>query len=234
MMILKDKVNNIPPSLNQLLLKSDADYHQSLSMLPIFNSQTTGAWNDNQRKYFAAVFYHLRGHFINFMWYVANFSSDELTKAVIMNNIHEELGLGNRFSHERLYERFANECGVNIHEEIVSEDHYLPFARDFNKSHLQWLSLHDEDERVAAFAAYERLDNMDYPHLVSLANSFNLSQQAMTFFNVHVHVDHFDSTLKLIIPIWKKSPEKLIQSFEYIFSHQYQMWSNLSEVVCNH
>ncbi|VEG90377.1 iron-containing redox enzyme family protein [Legionella spiritensis] len=227
----KNPVINIPASLSQFLSKADADYKKSLASIPLFNPQKTRTWNHDQKKYFAAVFYHLRGHFINFMWYVANFSSNEQTKQIIINNIHEELGIGTRFSHELLYERFATQCGVDIHSEIVSETHYTPFAREFNKSHLQWLTCHDEDERIAAFAAYERLDNLDYPDLLELARSLSLPQSALTFFNVHVYVEHFDSTIELLLPIWHDTPEKLKSAFDFIYSHQYKMWRNLSDSV---
>lgn len=227
----KNKALDITVSLKHFLQELDDNYRSKLSLLPIFDPEQTATWNKEQKKYFAAVFYHLRGHFINFMWYIANFSANEQTKKVVMNNIHEELGLGSQFSHERLYERFANECGVNIHDEIVTEEHYLPFAKEFNKTHLKWLSLHDYDERIAAFAAYERLDNLDYRCLVELAKSLRLSQQAMTFFNVHVHVHHFDSALELILPIWQNAPEKMTLSFDFIFSHQYRMWENLSATI---
>lgn len=221
----------IPESLNRFLSQSDRDYRKSLTSIPLFDSQKTSAWNNEQKKYFACIFYHLRGHFINFVWYIANFSSDEHTKTLLIKNIHEELGIGKRFSHEVLYERFAKEFGADIHDEIINETHYLPFAKEFNKSHLKWLSQHENEDRLAAFAAYERLDNLDYPHLVKMAESIELSQHAMTFFNVHTHVEHFDSTLELIIPVWEKTPDKIIQSFHFIYSHQYKMWRDLSDEV---
>lgn len=229
--MLENMITNTPTTLSHFLLKSDLDYRKSVTSIPLFDPQMTGAWNERQKQYFASIFYHLRGHFINFAWYIANFSSNEHTKKIILNNIQEELGLGNRFSHEALYERFAIECNVDIHDEIINETNYLPFAKEFNKSHLKWISVHGHEERLAAFAAYERLDNLDYPHLLEMAKSLNLSQHAMTFFNVHVHVDHFDSILELILPIWEKTPVKIINSFNFIYSHQYKMWCDLSNFV---
>ena len=222
---------NIPESLNNFLHQIDLKYGKSLRSISLFSPQSTSTWNNDQKKYFAAIFYHLRGHFINFVWYIANFSSDERIKAVIIKNIQEEIGLGNRFSHEMLYERFANECGIDIHDEIINQTNYLPFAKEFNKSHLKWLSDNAGEDRLCAFAAYERLDNVDYPHLVELAKSINLSQHSMTFFNVHTGVDHFDSTLELILPIWEKSPDKIINSFNFIYTHQHQMWKQFSDHI---
>ncbi|KTC96069.1 iron-containing redox enzyme family protein [Legionella erythra] len=221
----------IPASLQAFLAHSDSMYRASLDTIPLFDADQTQHWTRQQKQYFAATFYHLRGHFINFMWYMANFSSNEHIKLAILNNIHEEIGTGTRFSHEMLYDRFATECQVNIHEEMLSETFYLPFAREFNKKHLQWLTSHSEEERIAAFAAYERLDNLDYPLLVNLAKSLQISQQGMAFFNVHVHVTHFDSVLDLLLPLWEAEQHKVKAAFEFIYTHQRQMWSNLSHTI---
>lgn len=225
-------ITDVSESLHHFLHQVDLEYQQSLASIPLFKPQNTGAWNKEQKKTFASVFYHLRGHFINFIWYIANFSKSEQIKKIILDNIHEELGVGACFSHEMLYERFAKECDVNIHDEIINETNYVPFARNFNKSHMQWLSIHDEDERISAFAAYERLDNLDYPHLEKLADSIHLTPHAKTFFRVHTHVTHFDSTLDLILPLWEKNPDKVVKSFDYIYTHQQQMWNNLSHYMC--
>lgn len=224
-------VLNIPSTFRQFLCQADADYRQNLVSLALFNREKTVKWTHEQKKYFAAIFYHIRGHFINFMWYLANFAPDEQTKSIVMQNIHEELGQSSKFSHEKLYERFATECGVNIHDEIVNETHYLPFAQRFNKEHLRWLTEHDADERLAAFAAYERLDNIDYPYLTEFANSLEVSQHALTFFRVHTQVEHFESTIEQLLPIWQASNTKVKESFNFIYSHQYQMWQQLSDTV---
>jgi hypothetical protein len=222
---------NIRSSLNDFLGALDLNYHTSILSIPLFNSLYTTAWSKHQKRYFAATFYHLRGHFINFAWYIANFSADEQTKAVILANIHDELGFDKRSSHEMLYERFAIDCNVNIHDEIVNETHYQPFAKDFNKAHLKWLSMHDDEERLAAFSAYERLDNLDYPCLTQMVESLALSPQALVFFKVHIQVKHFDSTTELLLPVWQKNPEKIIEAFNFIYTHQYEMWSNLSQKI---
>lgn len=218
-------------SLDDFIQQLDSSYKTQVLQIPLFNPQQTALWDSEQKKHFAAVFYHLRGHFINFIWYIANFCNNSAVKSVLLDNIHEEIGIESRFSHEYLYERFARECHVDIHDEIVNENNYLPFAKAFNKAHLGWLAQHDADQQLAAFAAYERLDNIDYPHLVTMAQSLKLSSQALGFFNVHVHVEHFDSTRDLIQPIWEQSPERLIEAFQFIYDHQYRMWQNLSDTV---
>lgn len=224
-------ITDLPESLSQFLHQVDLEYRHTVASIPIFDPHKTCAWTKEHKKNFASVFYHLRGHFINFMWYIANFTSNELTKKIVLDNIHEELGTGSCFSHEMLYERFAKECGVDIHDEIVNDTHYLPFAKNFNKSHLNWLAAHDEDERICAFAAYERLDNIDYPYLVKMVDSIDLTEHAKTFFRVHTHVTHFDSTINLILPIWEKTPDKIIKGVNFIYTHQQQMWNTLSNHI---
>nr|WP_278043936.1 iron-containing redox enzyme family protein [Legionella nagasakiensis] len=191
----------------------------------------TSTWDDNRKKYFAAVFYHLRGYFIDFMWYVANFTEDEEIKDIILQNIQEELGTKSRTSHEKLYAQFAEECGVNIHDEIVNKTHYLPFAKEFNQEHLRWLTQHDKHSHLAAFSAYERLDNIDYPLLTEFAYSLDLSEKAMKFFKVHVYVKHFESTQDHLIDIWQTSPKTVREAFNFIYSHQLNMWQTLSNAI---
>lgn len=226
-----ERMLTIPSEFEQYLSKMDNDYRQQLMALDLFNPEKTAAWTPLQKTYFASVFYHIRGHFIDFMWYVSNFTTDKQIKKIILENIKEELGVDNKISHEKLYENFAIECGVNIKEELVHQKSYLPFAKEFNKGHLCWLTQHDTEEQFAAFSAYERLDNIDYSYLLKLVSTLGLSSKALTFFKVHVYVEHFDSTLEKLLPIWKISPQKVKESLNFIYSHQYKMWRELSDGV---
>lgn len=218
-------------TLTEFLNNSDTHYLNSIKSLSLFQGDQTSAWTVEQKKHFAAVFYHLRGHFINFAWYVGNFCTNNEFKKTIISNLEEELGLNQPGSHEFLYQQFAQQCGVDIQDEIINETHYFPCAKEYNKGHLKWLSHHDEEERLAAFAAYERLDNLDYPCLAAMASTLNLPAPALTFFKVHINVSHFDATLELLKPLWNKQPEKIIKAFEFIYSTQAQMWSMLSQQI---
>ena len=84
----------IPASLSEFLHSTDLEYQQSLSLIPLFNPEVTKLWSKEQKRIFASILYHLRGHFINFGWYIANFCHEDTTKQIILNNIQEELGLG--------------------------------------------------------------------------------------------------------------------------------------------
>ena len=225
------KHKNIPDSLSCFLNQTDREYIEAASALPLFDIGKTAQWSAFQKTSFAAIFYHIRGHFINFMWYMANFSTDSGTKELILDNISEELGTENKFSHESLYQRFALECGVDINQEILDEQHYLDFVKKFNKGHIQWLSAHDSDDHIAAFSAYERLDNIDYPFLTELASSIGISSSGMTFFRVHMQAEHFSAALKQLVPVWESTPDKVKQAFHFINSHQLNMWKQLSETI---
>ncbi len=218
-------------TFSQFLAQADDEYRKKLSTIPLFNAVKTATWDANQKRMFAAIFYHLRGHFINFMWFIANFSADSLSKSIILDNINEEFGTENRLSHEQLYANFAEEYGVDIHDEIVNETHYLPFARRFNKGHLAWLAAHDAEAQIAAFAAYERLDNIDYIYLSECALSIKTSPKGMMFFKVHTHVEHFSSVLEKLEPIWKLRSDKIKEAFAFIYSHQIEMWQTLSDEI---
>ncbi len=185
--------------------------------------------SDKQR--FASVFYHIRGYFIGFMWYIANFTDNEEVKTIIVDNIREELGTNNRVSHEQLYAEFANCCGVDVQDEIINKTNYLPFVKQYNKDHIVWLQAHNNNCRLAAFAAYERLDNIDYEYLYKLSEAMKLSKSAKTFFKVHTLVEHFEPTITLLEKKWVENPNEVKEAFDFIYSHQLNMWQQLSNYL---
>lgn len=68
-------------------------------------------------------------------------------------------------------------AGVDLTYELLEETSYLSFA-------------------LAAFAAIERLDNVDYLNLRHIAESLGATGKTLTFFNVHitaVTADHFEA-----------------------------------------
>lgn len=221
----------ISTDFKQFLEPLDSQYQEKLKSLALFDASIASGWTTAQKKTFATVFYHIRGYFIDFMWFVANHSSNYAVKTTVLENIAEELGGPNQCSHEQLYSDFAKEWGVNIQDEFIFKANYPDFAKEFNHTHLLWLKDASEDERFAAFAAYERLDNLDYPLLYKLMTHFNLPLKAVKFFKVHSYVEHFDATLPLIEPLWKKSPEKVKRAFDFIYLHQEKMWRTFSSFI---
>lgn len=208
----------------------DKEYKEQLRTIPLFKKQISQHWSALQKQKFAKVFYHLRGHFSEFLWLMGNFAPNIETKNVILKNISEEFGEA-RLSHEQLYFDFSVALQADIQQEIVTEENYTEFARKFNKGHIQWLLEHSWNEKQAAFSAYERLDNIDYPHLLRLATSFNLPKKALLFFEVHTKVEHFDVTEPFLKAIWDKDPQSIFNGFSFIYSHQLKMWHNLSNTI---
>lgn len=232
----KDLLNDqfeINNSLSNYLNGWDNNYKNKIKEISLFNPEKTAKWSLRQREYFVKLFYHVRGHFHSFLWFMGNIAPDKKAKHMIVQNIMEEFG-EDGFSHERLYCEFAKSLSVDLSNEVTKHEFYLPFIQEFNKGHLEWLQKHDWSDCLSAFSAYERLDNIDYISLLKLAKSFGTSKLGLTFFQVHIHVKHFDNTLSLLSEIWKSKPEKVKDGFGFIQNHQVNMWEKLSENVFNY
>jgi hypothetical protein len=132
-----------------------------------------------------------------------------------------------------MYFVFAESLGVDISNEFISEKNYIEFARTFNHEHLKWLHDHDADARLSAFAAYEKLDNLDYSNLLELVKTIGVSKPGQIFFKVHSLVEHFSPTIERLEEIWQASPQKVIDAFEFIGNHQLKMWRALSDQIFN-
>lgn len=209
------------------LKERDRVYTQNVSKLWLFSDKAGLTFSELQKKRFAQVFYHIRGHFHDFLWYLLNFAPNAKTKKLILDNINEEAG-EDRLSHEQLYGRFAAPLGVDIHDEFINKTHSLPFVTKFNHAHLQWLNQHDWPHRLSAYSAYERLDNIDYQSLLALAKRMGIPKEGLTFFEVHAKVTHFEPTLASICDIWRNDPTAVKKAFHFIYQTQLTVWTDLS------
>lgn len=216
--------------LNDFIKYLDSEYKEKVRSISLFDTDKTKTWSILQKQYFCKVFYHLRGHFHDFLWLMGNYAPNEAAKNIFLKNIGEEFGESRR-SHEQLYINFATALNVDIPDEIIKEKHYTKFARSFNKGHIQWLLEHNWNEKLSAFAAYERLDNVDYPQLLKLANSFSLDDQALLFFEVHTKVEHYEAAEGLLNEIWATEPQSVKNGFTFIYNHQIIMWEHLLQAV---
>ena len=216
--------------LEDCLLSMDDEYQTQVSLLPLFQEEATRGLTAEKKRQLAGVLYHIRGHFHDFLWYLANFAPDSKSKQMILRNISEELG-GNRMSHEAMYGVFASEFGIDIHQEIIDGEHDLDFVKSFNKEHMIWLASHDWCGRLSAFSAYERLDNIDYINLYRMAEAIGTSAEGLVFFDVHREVTHFQSTLKILKDSWLNQSESVLNGFRFIYQHQLEMWSDLSKLI---
>ena len=169
--ILLKPESDVYHSLDSYLTEWDENYARDVSKISLFDPKRTAQWTTTQQKHFVKTFYHVRGHFHCFLWFMGNFAPDEAGKNMILKNIIDELG-GRALSHEKLYHIFAERLGVEIMPEMLEQKTYLPFIQEFNKGHLRWLSNKDWSTKVSAFAALERLDNVDYLNARAIAESF--------------------------------------------------------------
>ncbi len=216
--------------LNTFLMTWDKDYENRAKSIGIFNSALTQHWTKAQQAYFAKVFYHARGHFHDFLWYLGNHTDRKIVKDMVLKNIAEEMN-GSARSHEQLYEDFAECVGANLEREYVEEETYLDCIKEFNKGHLKWLQSHNDDSRISAFSAYERLDNLDYVALLGLVRSLKVPPQGQLFYKIHTRVQHFETTADELKLIWNNNPQTVKNSFNFIGQHQIKMWNDLSESV---
>lgn len=219
--------------IQQFLKHWNQDYTKRIDEIALFNPDKNARLSVCQKSYFIRAFYHVRGHFNDFLWYMGNHAPDEFSKNAFIGNIREEFG-GKLHSHEQLYYRFAEFFDVDIKQEIIEKATYEPYIRQFNHGHLKWLHENDWPRNFAAFSAYEFLDNIDYKRLSSLALNMGCSKRSMGFFIVHVHAEHFEPLYKSLIGLWQQSPETIREGFDFICNHQINMWKTLSDRVFEH
>jgi hypothetical protein len=212
-------------------LKSwEKQYNDKNKSIDLFDRKKTKNLTKEQKRFFANAFYHARGHFYRFLWYIGSYAQNEAEKQVVLDNIKEEFG-GSLDSHEQLYIEFAKALGGDVNDEIITERTNLPFIKEFNKAHVDWLMTHDWDSKWAAFSAYERLDNVDYENLYLLAESFGLKGKPLVFFEVHREVEHYEHASHLLQKIWDNNPESVKAAFKFIGENQIHLWEELSDAV---
>lgn len=216
-------------SLDTFVAEWLQNYKEGVEAIDLFNPERAETLSLQQRAFFAKAFYHARGHFHDFLWFVGNHTSHEV-KQLILDNVAEEFG-GEGRSHEQFYYEFAAALGVDLTDEVVNETTHLPFVQEYNRTHLRWLASHDADSLLAAFSAYEKLDNPDYNNLYALGKSFNLGNRGLIFFDVHRHVEHYEATMNFLNQVWETSPKKVMEAFEFVGRHQMNMWQQLSDAV---
>ena len=225
--------------LQNFLQSWDPNYDRTAQATALFDQTKPLEWTPGQKKFFARTLYHSRGHFYKFLWYLGSKSPSKACKEVILDNIRDEFGIGadgvSRSSHEQLYWHFAEAVGLDtdaiIREEILGEATNLPFIREFNQGHLEYILTRPWDDVWAAFSAYERLDNLDYENLYRLAVRLGVSGKALVFHEVHREVEHYEAATPLLQDIWERNPDAVRTGFEFIADHQLKMWRQMSDAV---
>lgn len=209
-----------------------ASYEDRMKQLPLFNYESVHSWSLLQKQKFVRIFYHARGHFHDFLWYLGNHSEDSFVKELVLKNIAEEFNYSSR-SHEQMYFDFAKNLEVDVSDEFVNQINYPDSIKAFNKGHVSWLKNNDHNSRLAAFSAYEKLDNVDYMSLLKLAEVLGATRRGLVFFKVHAKVEHFQTTENYLKEIWIRDKDKVVNAFSFIAAHQLKMWSSIHDEVFN-
>jgi len=223
-------------SLDNFIRNWDQQYKAAQSEIRILNPFLAGMLNKNRQGYFAKTFWHARGHFGDFLWLLASHAPDFESKKIILSNIEDELGANDpaNDAHEQLYIRFANAVGAEVRRSWVDDKYYLPEIRRYNKGHLDFLLNHNWNTSMAAFSAFELLDNHDYDALDKVAKSFGLDEKERQYFIVHKDSDHFGEVSQGLEQRWQNDHHQVLVAFQFIGSHQLKMWKDLSEAVFNY
>jgi hypothetical protein len=223
----------LPLSMQNFLTEWDTQYKKSISEVPLFNTTPNTVWSPEKKQFFCKLFYHARGHLSDFLWYLGNIAPNLECKELILYNYREEFG-GYSPSHETLYFYFTQDMGVPSPEEVTNPLYYLPFLKKFNADHVKFLKKNTWESCLGAYAAYERLDNLDYANFLTLAKNLQASSKGLLFFKVHSEVEHFTATTVLLVKAWEKNEEQVKQAFHFIAKHQSAMWEKFSEMMTNY
>jgi hypothetical protein len=201
-------------------------YSDEVKKLPLFAKDFASCLTPEQKKLFIKIFYHARGKFHDFLWYVGSNTQNAKVKKVVLQNISEEFN-GSAASHEEMYMHFANQFNVDLTKEFFENKYYIKSIREFNDNHISYLVSNDDNHRIAALSAYEKLDNIDYPFLLEFASQIGAKGKALIFFKVHALVEHFEATKETLESVWEKDAVAVKKSFEFITSNQLFLWNSL-------
>jgi Iron-containing redox enzyme len=214
-------------TLQQFIEIKTADYQTKAQNLILFQPEFAQNLTLEQKQKFALTFYHIRGKFYKFLWYLGSFAPTKQYKQVVIDNLWEEFG--QTISHEQWYYKFASEFGVDCKREILEEKYNYQWVKDYNEEHIRFILTKPFEQVWSIFGAYEALDNIDYDNLYKLAQNLSSTKQGLVFFDIHRRAGHFETISPLLQTIWDKDPESVKLGFEFIFEHQLQMWQNLGD-----
>jgi len=222
-----DKKQAEKMTLEQFLPDWSDQYTAKVSLLPLFNPIE---WTKERREVFVRMFYDGGGHFDRLLFLIGSRATDERLKNVVLDKIKDEFG-GSKNSYEELYLEFALSQGFDVSRQILNPDS----CHDFSHGHLVvWFGKHDADHRLAATAACQMLDNVDYQNLERVAVGMGATGRALVFFEVRRNVPHFGALRPLLAEVWESSPESVKAGFDFIGEQQIELWRKLGEEILRH
>jgi hypothetical protein len=229
--VIDINLNDPSKSLNQFLKDWDNRYNDAIKGIDLFKEDFVKSWSVEQKRLFVSVFYHLRGHFAEFLWYMGSFAPNKSAKELIIGNIVDEFNY-NGMSHDQLFLHFASMFDLDLTYELLDNKYYLPFARSYIEGQLRWLRDNNWESRLAGFAAIERLDNVDYLNYKTVAENMGATGSYLTFFNVHINADHFESILNNhLLDLWINSKDTIVNVFQFILEYQINMLQEFSDII---
>lgn len=218
--------------LSLFLQEWDQAYNEKQQMNPLFQERAANEWSEPQKQEYVGALYHIRGHFHELLWEMGVTAPNSEFKEMIMDNIRDEFG-GSGLSHEQMYFLFAERFGLNLQNELLDNKYYYPFVQEYQKTVLSWFKSQKWDSKFAAFCAIERLDNVDYVNLKTVAMGLGgLSAKELAFFVIHINVVHFGKDMQeRLAEIWNRDSTIVKEAFEVVFNVQTGIWRNLHEHV---
>jgi pyrroloquinoline quinone (PQQ) biosynthesis protein C len=223
--------------LNSFISEWEEEYTKQINKILLFNSKTE--LNSSQKESFVRYFYHIRGHFNQLLFVFADCLPKEVkgesVRKSILENLEAELGnLAGFDTHNNYYYNFAKSVCIRdlaVTEEI-EEISYLNWIKDYNKEHKRFCYANSYSAVFGAMYAYEFLDNIDYNILYSFVSDKYVNAD-LKFFEVHKGASHAEMVEKDLSPLLinQNDLESIQQGFQFIGSHQLQMWQNLSKEI---
>jgi Iron-containing redox enzyme len=216
-------------TLQHFTQQKTIEYQAKASSMTLFQPNFAKNLTPEQKQKFVLSFYHIRGKFYKFLWYLGSLAPNKEYKQVVIDNLWEEFG--QTISHEQWYYKFADEFGVDCKQGILEERHNSQWIANYNEEHVRFILTRPFEQVWAIFGAYESLDNIDYNNLYELAQNLGSTKPGLVFFEIHRRAGHFETVSPLLQQIWDKDPQAVMTGFEFIFQHQLQMWERLGEEI---
>lgn len=238
-------------SRNTLTLDAFVDdwtegYRREQQTLQMFNPKITAQFTYQSQCRFFSIFDELRWHFTGLLGYLAGMAPNKAYRDVLHRNWCEENGAGTRakaWSHDELYRISAAAVGLDLFQDRSErwvKKAQRPYTKEFNERFFGWTLWQVDSYGItvgwrriwAAYCAYELLDNIDYPAFLEMAKSFGLKGEALRFFEIHIHVQHYDQGRKLLEALWSKRRSDVEAGFAFIKCLQLSAFRGLSDDLC--
>lgn len=197
---------DLPLALERFLVRWDRQYHKSVKNFSLFDVASDFSWSSEKKQFFCKILYHARKHLHDFY----------------------------PPTHENLYFYFTKDMGVSSSKEVVVPLYYLPFLKEFNQGHVNFLKNNSWESCLAAYVAYARLDTLDCGNFLRIAENLGASPKGLRFFKIRSETEYFIAAKGLLAKAWNLNQRGVKKAFDFIANHQIAMWGKLSEIMSNY